>query len=90
MAIGLVVEVSKQDDEGYGITNQCPVHPVGEGAVDVEREGCMANRHVELDLTERKTRGCFSMSRTSSFGQCQEHQHSFQEDKDRELYVLQT
>lgn len=53
--ICLVVEVSKEDNEGEGVTNQTPVHPFGEGAVSVERKSSVANSDVELDLGRWKT-----------------------------------
>lgn len=49
-AVGLVVEVSEEDDKGDGVANQGPVHPVWELAVDVEGESGVANGDVELDL----------------------------------------
>lgn len=53
--ICLVIEVSKEDDEGEGITNQTPVHPFREGAVSVERKSSVTNGDMELDLRKWKT-----------------------------------
>lgn len=49
-AVCLVVEVAKQDDEGDGVADEGVVHPVGEVAVDVQRQGSVADGDVELDL----------------------------------------
>lgn len=57
-AVGLVVEVAKEDDEGDGVADEGIVHPVREVAVDVEGQGRVADGDVELDLrgtTEGKT-----------------------------------
>lgn len=53
-AVGLVVEVAEEDDEGDGIADEGVVHPVGEVAVDVEGQGCVANGDVELDLRHKE------------------------------------
>lgn len=49
-AVRLVVKVAEQDDEGDGVADEGVVHPVGEVAVDVERQGGVADGDVELDL----------------------------------------
>lgn len=49
-AVGLVVEVAEEDDEGDGVADEGIVHPVREVAVDVEGQGCVADGDVELDL----------------------------------------
>lgn len=46
----MVVEVAKQEDEGDGVADEGVVHPVGEVAVDVERQGRVADGDVELNL----------------------------------------
>ena len=46
------VEVGEEDDERDGVTNQCPVHPLGEVAVNVEGVDTMDDRKTELQLYE--------------------------------------
>lgn len=53
-AVGLVVEIAKQDDESDGIADEGVVHPVGEVAVDVERQSRVPDGDVELNLTDKK------------------------------------
>lgn len=53
-AVGLVVEVAKEDDEGDGVADEGVVHPVGEVAVDVQGQCRVANGDVELDLEGRE------------------------------------
>lgn len=53
-AVGLVVEVAEEDDEGDGVADEGVVHPVGEVAVDVEGQGRVANGDVELDLVGKE------------------------------------
>lgn len=49
-AVGLVVEVAEEDDEGDGVADEGVVHPVGEVAVDVQGQSRVAYGDVELDL----------------------------------------
>ena len=49
-AVGLVVEVAEEDDEGDGVADEGIVHPVREVAVDVEGQGRVADGDVKLDL----------------------------------------
>lgn len=49
-SVSVVVEVGKENDEGDGIANQSPLHPVRERTACVEGLGSMADGHVELDL----------------------------------------
>lgn len=55
-AVGLVVEVAEEDDEGDGVADEGVVHPVGEVAVDVEGQGCVADGDVELNLRHKETK----------------------------------
>lgn len=48
-SVCVVVEVSKEDDEGHCVANQSPLHPVWEWASCVEWVSCMANGDVKLD-----------------------------------------
>lgn len=51
------VEVGEEDDEGDGVANQSPVHPLGEIAVDVEGMDGVDYGKTELQLyRERKNR----------------------------------
>lgn len=49
-AVGLVVEVAEEDDEGDGVADEGVVHPVREVTVDIERQGRVADGDVELYL----------------------------------------
>lgn len=53
-AVGLVVEIGKQDDERDGVANQSPLHPGRKWAARVERMSGMANGDMELDLNISK------------------------------------
>lgn len=55
-AVGLVVEVAKEDDEGDGVAYEGVVHPVGEVAVDVQGQGRVTDGDVELDLRQTESR----------------------------------
>lgn len=48
----MVVEVSEKDDEGDRVADEGVVHPVGEVAVDIEGQGCVADGEVELNLRQ--------------------------------------
>lgn len=50
--VRVVVEVSEEDDEGDGVADQGPLHPVGERAARVEGVAGVADGHVELDLMD--------------------------------------
>lgn len=62
-AVGLVVEVAEEDDEGDGVADEGVVHPVGEVAVDVEGQGRVADGDMELDLRheERQSHFCVTL-----------------------------
>lgn len=64
-AVGLVVEVAEEDDEGDGVADEGVVHPVGEVAVDVKGQGRVADGDVELDL-ERDREGQRGTERDTS------------------------
>lgn len=51
--VRLVIEIAKEDDEGEGVSNQTPVHPLRERAVRVQRQGRVANGDVKLDLWKK-------------------------------------
>lgn len=57
-AVGLVVEIGKQDDERDGVADQSPLHPGRERAARVERVSGMTNGDVELDLNRCETEIC--------------------------------
>lgn len=58
-AVGLVVEVAEEDDEGDGIADKGVVHPVGEVTVDIEGQCSVANGHMELNLRQKvRTKAC--------------------------------
>jgi len=50
--VSLDVEISEEDDEGYGVTYQAVVHPLGEVAVHVERMTGMDDGQSELQLQD--------------------------------------
>lgn len=51
-----IVEVTKQENEGDSIENDTPVHPFRERTININRQGCVANSHMELHLKDRKYR----------------------------------
>lgn len=53
-SVRVVVEVGEEDDEGYGVANQSPLHPGGELTACVEGVAGVADGHVELDLFNRQ------------------------------------
>lgn len=54
--ISPIVEVTKQENEGDSIENDTPVHPFRERTININRQGCVANSHMELHLKDRKCR----------------------------------
>ncbi len=52
-AVRLVIEIPKEDDEGEGVSDQTPVHPLREQAVGVQRQSRVADGDVKLDLREK-------------------------------------
>lgn len=51
--VRLVIEIAEEDDEGEGVSNQTPVHPLRERAVRVQRQSRVANGDVKLDLGKK-------------------------------------
>lgn len=51
--VRLVIEIAEEDDEGEGVSNQTPVHPLRERAVRVQRQSRVANGDMKLDLRKK-------------------------------------
>lgn len=49
-SISVVVEVGKEDDEGDGVADESPLHPLRERTACVEGLCSVADCHMELNL----------------------------------------
>lgn len=48
--VGMYVEIGEEDDEWYGVSNQCVMHPFGKVAINIKWVQGMNDGKTELQL----------------------------------------